>query len=70
MTQKEFKNWSNRCDEVAEKDNPAYLFSMSGVELLTKIAKGELDAAAIAKWELANRGLDLDGKWVGFGKMS
>lgn len=68
MTQQEFKNWANKSDEVPEKENPVYLFSMSGNEMLTKIAKGELDTAALAKWELANRGLNLDGQWVGFGK--
>ncbi len=46
--------------------NPAFLFSGIFTELLSKIAKGEIDANQIARQELANRGLNTDGKWVGF----
>jgi hypothetical protein len=34
--------------------------------LLTSLASGALNAQTTAKTELANRGLDLQGKWVGF----
>jgi hypothetical protein len=35
--------------------------------LLAAVARGEVDLNAIARVELADRGLDDDGKWVGFG---
>jgi hypothetical protein len=35
-------------------------------ELLNAMAKGEVDTQAIAARLMADRGLDLDGKWVGF----
>lgn len=38
------------------------------IELLIALAKGELDVQAIAARELAGRGLDKDGRWVGFAK--
>jgi hypothetical protein len=34
--------------------------------VLAAVARGEIDLNAIARAELANRGLDLAGKWVGF----
>lgn len=36
------------------------------VDLLVAIARGDVDAVAAARRELAARGLDLTGKWVGF----
>lgn len=36
--------------------------------LLTAAAQGKIDLNALAKQELANRGLDAEGKWVGFKK--
>lgn len=53
--------------EVADELNPAYLFSTRATALLVAIARGELNAQALALDELANRGLDPNtGKWVGF----
>ena len=37
-------------------------------ELLLAMAKGEVDVEAIAARLVADRGLDKDGKWVGFDK--
>jgi len=37
-------------------------------ELLIAMAKGEVDAQAIAAQLMAGRGLDEHGKWVGFGR--
>lgn len=34
--------------------------------LLAAAARGEIDFNALAREELASRGLDLQGKWVGF----
>ena len=35
-------------------------------ELLQAMAKGEVDVQAVAAKLMAGRGLDRDGKWVGF----
>lgn len=35
-------------------------------ELLKAIARGEVDAQEVAARLMADRGLDRDGKWVGF----
>lgn len=35
-------------------------------ELLNAMAKGEVDTQAIAARLMADRGLDREGKWVGF----
>lgn len=37
-------------------------------ELLKAMAKGEIDAQLAAARLMADRGLDRDGKWVGFEK--
>lgn len=46
--------------------DPAMLYRTTWAELLCKIASGEVDPVQLAKKELANRGLDASGKWVGF----
>jgi hypothetical protein len=52
------------CDD----NNPRFIFSTTWTELLTAIANGQLDAVELAKAELANRGLDNSGYWIGFPK--
>jgi hypothetical protein len=54
--------------EMHDEENPAYLYSTVWTSLLVKIARGEVDANYMAKVELANRGLDERGVWVGFAK--
>lgn len=54
--------------ELHDEENPAYLYSTVWTSLLVKIARGEVDANYMAKVELANRGLDDRGVWVGFAK--
>ena len=36
------------------------------VRILTSVAQGRLDLNDLARQELANRGLDVTGAWVGF----
>jgi len=54
------------CKELNDDENPKYLFSTTYTCLLTKIVRGEIDPKELAKKELENRGLDDNGKWVGF----
>ena len=41
---------------------------LADARILAAVARGELDLNAVARRELANRGLDHRGKWVGFEK--
>lgn len=49
-----------------DDQNPAYIFQRTDTRLLAQIASGEIDGHALACNELANRGQDRTGKWVGF----
>ncbi len=42
------------------------MFQTFDIRLLSAIARGEVDAGQLARQELANRGLNATGKWVGF----
>ena len=70
MTRKELKNWNAKAEAGTVKDdlNPAFILSLTATELLSKIAKGEIDLQELAKRELENRGQNIDGIWVGFNK--
>lgn len=46
--------------------NPAYLFSSTPTVLLVAAASGAISLKELAMNELANRGLDQQGNWVGF----
>lgn len=54
--------------ELSDELNPLYLYSLTATALLTDILAGKIDPVEFAKKELKNRGLDEDGKWVGFKK--
>ena len=53
---------------MTDDTNPRFVFSTTATELLSKAANGEIDFNQLARQELANRGLNTDGKWVGFEK--
>lgn len=44
---------------------PKYAVQVLATPLLVKFAKGEIDMKRLARSELTNRGLDIDGKWAG-----
>jgi hypothetical protein len=46
--------------------NPAFLYSVTAAPLLLAVAAGLIDPVALARRELASRGLDESGEWVGF----
>lgn len=64
--EEEMTDDDNPARELTDDENPAFLFSTTYTSLLSKIAKGEIDANFYARAELANRGLDLNGNWIGF----
>jgi hypothetical protein len=46
--------------------NPDFVFQGTATELLVMAIRGEIDMNARAARELAARGLDKSGNWVGF----
>ena len=63
-------NLSTTINEISRtKDDldPNFLFQSTHMELLLKVANGKIDAKRAAQDEVANRGYDLKGKWVGMG---
>ena len=59
------KNWG---DTLSDDDNPTYVMRNLESTHLGHIASGKVDAKRLAHEELASRGQDSDGKWVGFDK--
>ncbi|MEE1946395.1 hypothetical protein VRU48_14825 [Pedobacter sp. KR3-3] len=53
---------------IPDEQNPLFVFSLTHPYLLAKLAYGEIDPVQFAKRELAQRGLDREGKWIGFGE--
>ena len=51
---------------VPDELNPNYMFQVIRVELLAKIACGDLDPVVLVLRELRNRGLNREGRWVGY----
>lgn len=56
----------NNNENLPDELNPKFIFSLTHTDLLVKVIRGEIDLLALVRSELANRGLDRDGKWVGF----
>jgi hypothetical protein len=48
--------------------SPAFLYSVTSTSLLLAAAAGLIDPVALARSELASRGLDRDGVWCGFAR--
>ena len=70
-TKIDFQNLANMKSELVEEIvsddlNPHFLFQTVPSALLLAIVSGDLDADALARAELSNRGEDKDGRWVGF----
>jgi len=71
MTRIEYKEFISKAEfgVIADELNPAFVFTLTFTELLKDIASGKINAQELAKRELETRGLDIDGNWVGFGKI-
>ena len=54
--------------ELPDELTPKYLFQTTSNEILSQIAIGKVNPVELAKRELANRGFDANGEWVGFKK--
>lgn len=51
-----------------DETNPEHLFSLTAKSLLLAVADGLIDPVALARQQLAARGLDRDGEWCGFAR--
>lgn len=48
--------------------NPTFLFQGTHIDLLLQCANGEFNLRKMARDEVANRGLNLKGEWIGWRK--
>jgi hypothetical protein len=51
---------------LPDHENPDFLFTTTYTALLLAVAAGRIDPVALARRELASRGVDRSGAWVGF----
>jgi hypothetical protein len=56
------KDYENRADDI----NPRFIFSTTATALLMEALMGDFDLKQLIRRELANRGLNAEGNWVGF----
>lgn len=70
MTKEQIAHYRKAADEGSIPDDLNPLFLLHGVhtDLLLSIIHRNFDVVRLAKMELADRGLDLKGEWVGFRK--
>ena len=54
--------YANRKDD----ENPTFIFSLISSKLLSEALQGDFDLIYLVRKELANRGQDSKGKWIGF----
>ncbi len=55
-------------EDMNDEVNPDFIFQSTATELLVKAVRGEIDIHELAWQELRSRGLDHNGKWIGFDK--
>ncbi len=53
-------------NEMRDEENPDFLFQTVATSILLNIINKRIDPMKLAKKELANRGLDKRGNWIGF----
>ncbi|MCU0431802.1 MAG: hypothetical protein MUF42_17725 [Cytophagaceae bacterium] len=53
-------------NHIRDEDNPEFLFSLTSNFLLSKILKRQIDCFEFASIEMAKRGCNLNGNWIGF----
>jgi len=63
------KNKANDLQKYADRPddyNPQYIFSLTKTQVLCEALKGDFDLNYCVRKELANRGVDGNGQWIGF----
>lgn len=64
----QIRQWQNAAilGTMDDNNNPIFAFSMTNTDLLVRFIGGEIDARALMIYELSNRGMNTEGKFVGF----
>ena len=60
--EQQLKKFDNSKDEI----NPIFIFSLTSTQLIVEGLKGDFDIKYMLRRELANRGCDEKGSWIGF----
>ena len=70
MTDAQFKAYNEAAKNgtLSDDENPIFAFSQISSAMLADILSGKLDAMDLARRELAARGQNEKGIWVGFKK--
>ena len=70
MKPEQIEKYRKAADEgtTPDSENPLFLFQGTATKLLVMALNGEFDFATLARRELADRGLNLKGEWIGFQK--
>jgi hypothetical protein len=58
----DLQKYADRSDDL----NPQFIFSLTSTQVLCEVLTGEFDLDYCARRELANRGVDGNGQWIGF----
>lgn len=72
MTREQLDKYSKAAVEgtIPDEENPIYLFSTTSTKLLVLALNKEFSLTELARMQLASRGLNVKGEWVGFGPAS
>lgn len=70
MTKETYQNYQDKATNgtLSDERNPIFILSSTHSDLLADVVAGKIDLLELAKRELANRGLNYNGEWVGFKK--
>ncbi len=68
MTPEQIKKYTQASEDgtIPDQENPLFLFQTTSAKLLVMGLNKEFSFTSLAKKELADRGLNLKGEWVGF----
>lgn len=70
MTTAQFQQYqqASNAGTISDDQNPIFIFQGASTEVLVQFLAGKISLEEMAKIELANRGYDVNGKWVFFKK--
>ncbi|TDX00516.1 hypothetical protein [Dinghuibacter silviterrae] len=68
MTQEKIEKYRLAAEDgsLPDGENPLFLFSTTSTNLLAKLLAKEFNVLDLVRMELANRGVNEKGQWIGF----
>lgn len=68
MTEEQIAAYRKAAEEgtIPDDENPLFLFATTSTSLLVKALKREFNLVELVRLQLQERGLNAQGKWVGF----